>query len=142
MALRTGRNLLKPLSKHGLKSAKKKAPRKVYLRQPSENEIHMKAWQWVKEAHPDLLIFHVPNGEHRNIATANKLKRMGVLPGVADFLAFTHSRHVAIELKDTGGKQSSDQSAFDMRWGKTGGEYYICRSLIDFKSIINAIALF
>ncbi len=142
MVLRTGRNLLKPLSKLGLKPAKKKALRKVSLRQPSENEIHMKAWQWVKEAHPDLLIFHVPNGEHRNTATANKLKRMGVIRGVPDFLCFTPFRDIAIELKNNAGEQSKDQFRFECKWKAGQRQYFICRTLEEFQGTVNAIALF
>ena len=33
---------------------------------------------------PDVIMRHVPNGEHRDPRTAAKLKAMGVLPGSAD----------------------------------------------------------
>jgi hypothetical protein len=102
----------------------------------------MIAWQWVCEAHPELLIFHVPNGGSRNIAEAMKFKRMGVLPGVADFLCFKEMRKVAIELKDSNGDQSVDQKKFAQRWFNVGGEYYVCRSLEEFQGTIKAIAMF
>lgn len=102
----------------------------------------MHAWQWVQKTFPDLLIFHVPNGEDRSLATALKLKRMGVVPGVADFLCFKGPRRVAIELKDEGGKQSIAQQVFEKRWTAEGGEYHVYNSLASFKLAIEAIMLF
>jgi hypothetical protein len=96
----------------------------------------MHAWQWVKETHPDLLIFHVPNGEARDITVANKLKRMGVMPGVADFLMFAKGANVAIELKDKGGKPSDAQKLFKEKWEACGNHYWLARSLTDFQNIV------
>lgn len=49
-----------------------------------------------------VLWFHCPNGGHRNIAEASKLKAMGVKPGIPDILILER-RHFyngfAIELK-------------------------------------------
>ena len=122
--------------KRGSKPAKKKPSYTDYSRQVSENEVHMLAWQWVCEAYPDLLIFHVPNGGNRNLAEALKFKRMGVLPGVADFLMFAEA-DIAIELKDKGGDQSKAQKKFQKKWEALGKTYTIARSLEEFKEIIN-----
>jgi len=69
-----------------------------------------------------LLYTHVPNGGLRNPVEASKLKRMGVKPGVPDYLIFEPSfcglsicptcideiRHlgIAIEMKRTRGSQA------------------------------------
>jgi hypothetical protein len=98
----------------------------------------MKAWQWVRKAYPHLLIFHVPSGEHRNVVTAVKLKRMGVVPGVADFLMFIPGTTVAIELKNHGGQQSEAQKKFQEQWIKLGHWYEIARSLEQFQDIVNS----
>jgi hypothetical protein len=102
----------------------------------------MHACQWLRKEISGLLIFHVPNGGHRHIAVAKKLQRMGVLPGVADFLCFTPSRKIAIELKDQDGDQSKDQEKFEKRWRSLGGEYHLCRTLENFKSLVTGIMLF
>src|SRR4029077_3468069 len=107
--LKTARKASRTPSKHGSKPARKKRSPKDFSRQISEKEIHMHAWQWVQKTYPNLLIFHVPNGEDRNIAVAMKLKRMGVVPGVADFLMFIPGCGIAIELKEKGGDQSEEQ---------------------------------
>jgi len=96
----------------------------------------MLAWQWVHKNYPHLLIFHVPSGEARDIATAMKLKRMGVVPGVADFLMFIPGCGIAIELKEKSGMQSKAQKLFQKRWEACGNRYQIARSLLEFKQII------
>lgn len=138
MPLKTAPKALKSPSKTGSRPEKKKPSKPVSSRQISEHEIHLKAWQWVQKTYPSLLIFHVPNGENRNVATAVKLKRMGVLPGVADFLIFFHGVCVAIELKDGGGKQSAAQEKFQARWTGLGHWYEIARSLEDFQRIVQS----
>ncbi len=140
--LKTAPKASKKPSKRGSKPAKGKRSPKGCSRQPSEHELHLHAWQWVCEAHPQLLIFHVPNGGSRNIAEAMKFKRMGVLPGVADFLVFKGTKKVAIELKNNDGTQSDDQKKFAHRWFIEDGQYYVCRELEDFKTLINAIVMF
>ncbi len=136
----------KPQSSRGSKRGKKSAPRPgLPLPAPEEfgeNALHLHACQWLKKEVTGLLIFHVPNGEHRHIAVAKKLQRMGVLPGVADFLCSTPTRKIAIELKDEDGEQSSDQVKFEKRWKATNGEYFICRTLDEFKQVVTGIALF
>lgn len=60
-------------------------------------------------------LFHVPNGEFRHKGTAIKLAKMGVLPGIADFLWLVpRGRYhgMVLELKAHGGVLSLDQDAF------------------------------
>jgi hypothetical protein len=96
----------------------------------------MLSWQWVKKTYPHLMIFHVPNGGNRNLQEALKFKRMGVVPGVADFLMFLYGANVAIEMKDEGGKQSDAQKKFQEDWERLGHHYEIARSLDNFKQIV------
>jgi hypothetical protein len=123
-------------SKRGSKPESEKPSSKVSSRPISEKEIHMKAWQWVKTYYPDLLIFHVPSGEPRDVVVAMKLKRMGVVPGVADFLMFLPGHGIAIELKEDGGRQSDPQKLFQKRWEHCGFRYYLVRSLEEFQEIV------
>src|ERR1700685_1070673 len=96
----------------------------------SENEIHMKAWAWCQKAHPELLIFHVANERKAHVQYHVKMKRKGVLAGVADFLAFPfNGRKLAIELKDAKGVQDADQIKFQRRWEHADGRYFIVRTL-------------
>lgn len=98
----------------------------------------MLCWQWVQKTYPGLLIFHVPSGEPRDVVVAMKLKRMGVVPGVADFLMFVPGRAVAIEMKDEGGRQSDPQKLFQKKWKACGNIYVIARSLEEFQRVVAA----
>ncbi len=107
---------------------------------PSENEIHMKARAWCQKTHPALLIFHVANERKASVQYHLKLKRLGVLKGVADFLAFpVDGRKIAIELKDGDGVQDADQIKFQRRWEHVGGLYFVARTVADFQFIISMI---
>jgi len=73
--------------------------------------------EWMEQAvfveefryrYPNLLLFHIPNGEYRNKQTAARLKKMGVLPGVPDL--FIPKYRIFIEMKNSvGGKLSKSQ---------------------------------
>jgi hypothetical protein len=118
----------------------KKAPKK---KGPSENEIHMKAWVWVQKTYPALLIFHVANERKAAPQYHIKLRRLGVLKGVADFLAFpVDGRKFAIELKDDEGVQDEDQVKFQRRWEHAGGLYFLVRTVTDFQNIVDGMMLF
>jgi hypothetical protein len=120
-------------------SSQKKLIRKTTYN--DETCLHMNAFQWVQKYHPELLIFHVANERKSSIGAAMHFKRMGVLPGVADFLIFRAGRAVAIELKDDEGDQTDTQLRFQKRWETAGHAYVLVRTLDEFKGAIDAITL-
>jgi hypothetical protein len=63
---------------------------------------------------PGWIVFHVPNGEYRELKTAALLKRMLTLPGVSDFICIgpPAGRAHALELKRKGERPSNLQAAF------------------------------
>ena len=106
--------------KRPVKKATKRAARP---RSASENEIHMKCQQWLGKASlsSPLLIFHVPNERKASVQYHLKLKRLGVLPGVADYLAFPmNGRKVAIEFsyenRDNGTTDSLTNVGISATW--------------------------
>lgn len=100
----------------------------------------MKAWAWCQKTHPELLIFHVANERKAHVQYHVKMKRKGVLAGVADFLAFpADGRKLAIELKDGKGVQDADQIKFQRRWERAGGLYFVARTVTDFQFIISMV---
>jgi hypothetical protein len=87
---------------HALIKRPKGPPRYV----PSEASEQIALFDWIDTLIPREprleLAFHVPNGEHREIAVGVKLKAMGVRPGVPDVLLPVACRGwigLAIELK-------------------------------------------
>lgn len=77
------------------------------------------------------LCFHIPNGGHRHIYVATKLKRQGVKPGVGDvFVMIPSYRYhgLFIEFKSPTGVQSLHQKEFEQRCIAMNYEYKIARS--------------
>jgi hypothetical protein len=79
----------------------------------SEDTEHLIVANWLWEK--GLFWFHCPSGGSRNKIEAAKLKRMGVIKGVPDFIILTPPpkklgiAHVALELKALDGKNPSPE---------------------------------
>lgn len=110
----------------------------------SERVLHMHCQQWLEKSGwwRKLLIFHVPNERRGSIGAIMHFKRLGVRPGVADYLIFGLSRDAAIELKDEDDKQSDDQETFERQWKACGKSYFVIRTLEDFQATVTALAVF
>ena len=122
---------------------KKPVKKKRKTVENDETCLHLHCAKWVKDTHPELLIFHVANERKAAVQYHVKLKRMGVMGGVADFLAFpANGAKVAIELKDDKGTQDADQIAFQKRWEHAGGVYHLVRTLAHFQNVVSALVLF
>lgn len=119
-----------------------KRPRKTVKNDETCLQKHQKQFLDKSGLWSRLLIFHVANERMGSIGTAMHFKRMGVRPGVADWLVFRPGRCVAIENKDDEGTQNADQERFQKQWEAAGHAYYVVRTLQEFKDLINAITLF
>src|SRR5262245_7560969 len=101
---------------------------------------------------PTVIWRHVPNGEHRDIRTASKLKAMGVLPGSADLefhwvevdaLQRKRRRCLHLELKVDNRPQTDSQVAFELAVRTMlGDEYAIARSVDEAIAILDELDLF
>jgi hypothetical protein len=90
------------------KSAKPRRPRTN-----PEEQLQIAVAEYLALAAPDLMWFHVPNGEKRSKATAGRLKAMGVRAGVPDLCFILPGGASAfIELKAGKGRLTSEQVAF------------------------------
>lgn len=96
-----------------------------------EDDLQRAVWTWFQMYAPDCIAFAVPNGGRRNVREAARLKAMGVLPGVADFILLWEGGSGAIELKVEGGRQRPAQKVFQHRCEARSIPYRICRSLED-----------
>lgn len=105
--------------------------------------MHCQQWLVKSGIWGRLLIFHVANERRGGFGTHMHFKRLGVRPGVADYLAFPdHARKVAIELKDEEGDQDDDQKKFQRAWERSGGVYFVARTVEEFQGIVQALVLF
>lgn len=109
---------------------------------PTESQEQQALINWWRLQYPqyEMLLFHIPNGGWRNFKTAARLKREGVVAGVADlFLAIpSKNRHgLFIEMKRAvGGKQSQAQKEFEKAVKAQGYGYILCHGWIDAASFI------
>lgn len=94
-----------------------------------EDALQQASIEYIRLQYPHVLAFHVPNGGKRNLYEATRLKRQGVVPGIADILIFWQGGHGAIELKCGRNKTSPHQDYFADKWQWTGGRYALCRDL-------------
>lgn len=103
--------------------------------------------QWWSLAHqqfgiPEQLLFAIPNGGHRNIIVASKLKSEGVRPGVPDlFLAVSrHGIHgLFIEMKKPkGGRVSQKQFETMELLAEQGYKWAVCHGWIEAKRTIES----
>lgn len=75
---------------------------------PSEHEEQVGFVAWFRWQFPGVMIFAIPNGEHRSMSVAKRLRAEGVLPGVPDL--FVPEWRLWIEMKRVkGGRLSADQ---------------------------------
>lgn len=108
----------------------------------TESQLQQNCIQWFRLQYPKYsrLLFAVPNGHKRNIVTAVKLKKEGVIAGVSDLILLVPNKTyhgLCIEMKIGKGKQTESQKEFQSEVEKVGYKYAICRSIDEFINLIN-----
>ena len=76
----------------------------------------------------------MPNGGYRTKSEAMKMKATGLVAGVSDLIIVQPNRVIFLELKDTNGRQSNEQKSFQEKVTALGFEYWLIRSLEEFKA--------
>ena len=108
-----------------------------------ENMEQMGLVRWFREKFPGILIFHVPNGEFRNMSVGLRLKDLGVVRGIPDL--FIPGWMLWIELKrKKGGIVSEEQEEILTYLQRHGYTCLICygaedasRKILDFWNEMN-----
>jgi hypothetical protein len=107
----------------------------------NEDRLQAKIVTWfnntycLKHHNPRYLIFSVPNGGNRNKKEAMLFKATGLLSGVSDLIVVMPNKVLFVELKTESGTQSASQIEFQLRVSELGFNYYIVRSLDEFKKL-------
>lgn len=105
-----------------------------------EATLHEHVWSIFKaHGRPDVVGFHVPNGEKRDGWTAARLARMGTVAGVPDFVFIVGGRVHFLELKTATGRLSRAQEDFAARAHGAGATYTIARSIDEACGFFNAV---
>lgn len=100
---------------------------------PSEYQEQCAFVEWFRWQYPQLSgrLFAIPNGELRDKRVAQKLKKQGVLPGVADLFLMVSAcgyHGLFIEMKRVkGGQQSEQQKIFESECKCAGYLYALCK---------------
>jgi hypothetical protein len=81
------------------------------------------------------LIFSVPN-DGKNMMEQMRKKATGLLAGVSDLIVIQPNRIIFIEVKTERGVQSESQKQFENDVKALGFEYYLVRSLNEFKNLV------
>jgi hypothetical protein len=86
------------------------------------------------------LFFRIKNEDH-NAITGARNKATGVIPGVADSCLLWRGTAVFIEFKTETGRQSEVQKAWSELVSVSGYQYFIIRTLDEFKSLCHQLGL-
>lgn len=102
-----------------------------------ESNLQVTCVDWFRVAYPQYrsMLFSIPNGGHRNLLTAMKMKREGVIRGVPDlFLSLSRNDYHGfyIEMKYGKNKLSKDQENFFFEARKHGYRCEVIYSLDQF----------
>lgn len=110
------------------------------MKKTTENNLQQEIFLWynnnycLKSHKPRGIIFSIPNGGTRNVREAMTLKATGLLKGASDLVViFPNGKLCFIELKTDKGVQSDFQKDFESRVKLLGFDYYLIRSLNEFK---------
>lgn len=85
-------------------------------------------------------MLHHNNNNSVNRIAGNRNKAMGVVAGVSDFeLILTNGKVAFIEMKTPVGQLSQEQKTFSAKVVQRGHLYFVCRSLDEFKKLVNTL---
>lgn len=104
-----------------------------------EDKLQASCVKWFRLQHPHLTMFAIPNGGQRTAVTGALMKKTGTLAGVADlFLMYGIFPYngLFIEMKVGKNKQTESQVKFQQKAEQAFFKYEICRSLDEFKEVI------
>ena len=111
----------------------------------SESQIQQDCLKWFAAQYPVLsqegMLFHIPNEGIRLGGMGARMKREGIVKGVADlFLCIARGGYhgLFIEMKKPGNYQSVEQKEWQRNVEKHGYKYVVCKSLEEFKEIVSS----
>ena len=107
------------------------------MKAPSEAQEQMALLEWFEWTHPNILIFHIPNGERRDARTGHKLKKLGVKRGIPDL--FIPAWGVWIEMKSAKGRLTLEQIDMYEYLERVGYDVLACYGFEDAKTKLTAL---
>ena len=114
-----------------------------------EDSLQIAVMSYIRLQYPDVLAFHVANERKTSPMAGAKLKKKGVLAGVADVLIFRYKENpgnfekhpqrcgLAIELKVGKNKQTPSQLKFQQMITAEKWQYHVCYDFDTAREIID-----
>jgi len=109
-----------------------------YRSAASEHDLQAQALEYIRlKARPGIFAFAIPNAAKRSLRTAARLKREGMMSGVADVcVLLDNGRTGWLEFKTAKGRQSVAQQNFEARCLNLAHQYELCRDLDDVIAVL------
>lgn len=109
-----------------------------------ESQLQILCIEWFRAMYPQyrMLLFAIPNGGKRNVVTALRMKREGVISGVPDlFLSIGRNGYHGfyIEMKFGKNKMSQNQEKF-FQYAKKHG--YKCELINSFDQFVREVTFY
>jgi hypothetical protein len=98
-----------------------------------EHQEQAAFFEWFSAAYPHVLAFAIPNGGHRHIAVARKLKSEGVKPGVPDIFIADGKPGIFLEMKVKPNKLTEKQAEMLKTLKSKGYKTAVCYSFEEAK---------
>lgn len=103
-------------------------------RKKTEHNIQKSIVRWFRKEYPEYIVFSTNNEACYKRKTY--FTEAGMLNGLADLVIVLPNKIIFVELKTEKTKQSPSQKEFEVKINSLGYNYYIIRSLDDFKELI------
>ena len=107
----------------------------------AESRIQQEIVMWFRNNYcrvgmiPRCVIFSVPN-ESSSASEQMRKVQTGLMAGVSDLIVIMPNVNIYVECKDSKGRQSDKQIAFQEQVESLGFRYALVRSLDEFKAVI------
>lgn len=110
-------------------------------RKETESKLQQDCFVWFWNEFPNLrrTLFHVPNGGQRGRVAGNRMKSIGVVAGVPDFVFLHAGQCHFIELKTDSGLISGKQKEIHFIFAKQGFKVNVIRSFDEFTKLIHDV---
>tara|TARA_B110000858_G_scaffold197524_1_gene259482 strand:+ start:1926 stop:2276 length:351 start_codon:yes stop_codon:yes gene_type:complete len=103
-----------------------------------EHYIQVSFLEWFKLKHSKHFVYAIPNGEKREIKTAIRLKKEGVVAGVPDLnILLDNGKSFFLEIKTEKGKLNKNQKSTISEIEKRGYEVLVCYGIDDIIKQVN-----
>ena len=108
--------------------------------QQAEDRLQADAYRWFHNTYPHLrgLLCYNHNNS-RNVIEGAKNKAMGLQKGRSDMVLYLNGKSFMIEWKTENGTQSVKQKQWQQLVEAQGFNYYIVRSVHEFKKLITIL---